>query len=215
MTLLLLHLFVYCSCCVFSQLVLFSICAVCVQYLSSEYLSSSICDRQVCCSEEGEPLWSDLVTKSLLPGHRRPPPATAPDSLTTHNSSHGFGFHLFISLFCCFVFLYFVVWLVESLKDSKRAYQTVKYPKRWFEGPVLRPWNTVYDLGNFSTAIFLSCLVISVHFSPCLFHCLPTFVWERVLVWCSSLGTYRPAWVHTYRPVNSLVFSLGQFGKWS
>ena len=48
-TLLVLRVFVLecCSCCVFSQLVLFRICPVCVQYLSCEYLSSSICDRQV------------------------------------------------------------------------------------------------------------------------------------------------------------------------
>ena len=82
----------------------FVIYLVCVQYLSSEYLSS-ICDRQVWCSEEGPSDLTQLqsLSPSALP--RTPPPSpchTTPHSLT-HNSSP----LRFISYFWA---SYFVFW---------------------------------------------------------------------------------------------------------
>ena len=117
--------------CVFSQLLLFRICPVCVQYLSSEYLSS-ICDRQVWCSEEGPLIWPSYKVSARHRCHG-PPPATAPDSLTTHNSySHAIYFPFRMSYFGALYFcILFCSWL--------RAWKTKKEPSRLWT----RVWNSL------------------------------------------------------------------------
>ena len=132
-------------CSVFSQLLLFGICPVCVQYLSSEYLSS-ICDRQVWCSEEGPLIWPSYKVSA-----RQQPATDLLPQLQTHLLLHTIPCMQFISCISRLYFLYFsylfLIFLMSSCHSSRLTYYTQFLAWIYFSGFCISVFLQFFSIG--------------------------------------------------------------------